>query len=431
MDMLNLNEHKKERAIIVGIIHAAQGRYLVDEYLDELEQLLDTAGAVVVNRVVQERKAFDPAYLIGRGLADHLGEMVKDYHADMIVFDDDLTPAQARKLEERCNTKIMDRSGIILDIFSRRAKTREAKTQVELAQLKYYLPRLTKMWTHLSRQAGGAGIGLRGPGEKQLEVDRRLVRRRITKLSQELEKIAQQREIRRRRRRDWYNVALMGYTNVGKSTLMNALTSSDIYVENRLFATLDSTVRQLAHPGKEKIVLIDTVGFVRKLPHHLVASFKSTLEETKDADLLLHIVDCSHPYFRDQMQVIQKVMKDLKIDDRPVITVFNKIDLIEDKNRLKELKQEFEPCFLVSASRYIFTEELKQEIVRYAKNQSINAHVRIQLSNQKLLASVYQWAKVINKNYQDGFVHLEIRFPAVNKRNYLQLVEEGAEVISS
>ncbi|OQX86874.1 GTPase HflX [candidate division KSB1 bacterium 4484_87] len=426
--MLFLRETDREKAIIVGVIHSQQGRELLVEYLDELELLLDTAGADVVRRMVQERKSFDSAYLVGKGFAMQIKEAVESEDADMVVFDDDLTPAQVRNFEQLCKTKIMDRSGIILDIFARRARTREAKTQVELAQLQYFLPRLTRMWTHLSRQSGGAGIGLRGPGEKQLEVDRRIVRKRITTLRRELEKISRQREIRRSRRKDLFNVALLGYTNVGKSTLMNALTQSDIFVEDRLFATLDSTVRQMPHSGQENILLIDTVGFVRKLPHHLVASFKSTLEETRDADLLIHVVDASHPYFRDQMKVIRNVMRDLKLDDIPSLLVFNKIDKIENKEFLGELKREFEPCFLVSAQRQIFIDQLKEEVINQARAQSIKARVKISLSEQKKLSSVYEWAKILQKKYEGGFVILDIEFPVANKRWYYQLIESPDSV---
>ncbi|MDZ7317624.1 MAG: GTPase HflX [candidate division KSB1 bacterium] len=420
-----MNEPFKERAILVGVVHGNQDRVLVEEYLDELALLADTAGAMVLERVVQEKQTPNAAYYIGKGKVDYLARQANELDADVIIFDDDLSPAQARNLEQACDVKIIDRSGLILDIFARRAKTREAKTQVELAQLQYLLPRLTRRWTHLSRQAGGVGIGLRGPGETQLEVDRRAIRRRIAHLTQQLEQIEKQREQRRIRRSDLFNVALLGYTNVGKSTLMNALTKSDVFVENRLFATLDATVRQLEQTNDQKILLIDTVGFVRKLPHHLVASFKSTLEETREADLLLHLVDCSHPHFRDQMTVINQVIKELQIDDRPVITVFNKIDLVADKALLRELKQEFEGCQLISAQRGLFVEELRREIVRYATAQNVTASIRVDLSAQKLLASIYQWARVLSTEYIDGYVQLQIRFPMAMKRKFEQLAREG------
>lgn len=426
-----MKDQTKERAIIVGVTHFKQKRELLDEYLDELTLLLDTAGAEVVNKIVQSRKSFDPAYFVGTGMANKLAEMVVEFGADFIVFDDDLTPAQVKNLENKCDTKIMDRSGIILDIFARRAQSRESKTQVELAQLNYYLPRLTKLWTHLSRQTGGAGIGLRGPGETQLEVDRRLIRKRITILSGELEKISRQRKIRRKGRKDIYKVALLGYTNAGKSSLLNAMTTSDIFVEDRLFATLDPTVRLLDDTGKDKILLIDTVGFIRKLPHHLVASFKSTLEETQDADLLLHVVDCTHPFFTDQMQVVNSVMKDLKISDRPIITVLNKIDLVEDKSTLKKIKQEFDPCFLISAKRNMFVSDLKQEIIKKVRQQKVTTNIKMKITEQKQLASIYRWAEVLNKEFEDGFVRLKIQFPGNRRGMYYKLIEDGVAVEES
>jgi len=423
-----LREQIRERAIIVGVVHSRQQRGLVDEYLEELALLLDTTGAEVVKTVIQTKKSFDAAYFVGKGMADQLAAWVSEVDADLIVFDDDLTPAQVKNLEIKCETKIMDRSGIILDIFSRRARSRESKTQVELAQLNYYLPRLTKLWSHLSRQTGGAGIGLRGPGETQLEVDRRLVRKRIAKLSNSLEKISRQREIRRKGRKDIFKVSLLGYTNAGKSSLMNALTTAEVFVEDRLFATLDSTVRLLEDTGKEKILLVDTVGFIRKLPHNLVASFKSTLEETQDADLLLHVIDCSHPYFRDHINVVKNVIKDLKIDDRPVIMVLNKIDLIEDKTLLGELRKEFDQGFLISAKRNMFILDLKREIIQQVSRQKLKARIRMKITEQKRLSSIYQWAEVLHKEFKNGFVSLEIQFPGNKRSWFYKLIEDGAVV---
>ena len=423
-----MKEQTKERAIIVGVVHFQQKRELVNEYLDELALLLDTAGAEVVKEVIQSRKTFDPAYFVGSGMANQLAELVVEVEADLIVFDDDLTPAQVKNLENKCEVKIMDRSGIILDIFSTRAKSSESKTQVELAQLNYYLPRLTKMWSHLSRQTGGAGIGLRGPGETQLEVDRRLVRKRIVTLSKDLKKISRQREIRRKGRKNIFKVALLGYTNAGKSSLMNALTASEIFVEDRLFATLDPTVRLLNETGKDKILLVDTVGFIRKLPHHLIASFKSTLEESQDADLLLHVIDCTHPFFRDQMQVVNRVKKEMKIENCPAITVLNKIDLIEDKTMLSELKQEFDPCFLISAKRNMFVVDLKKEIIQQVRQQKVTANIKMDITEQKRLASIYQWAEVLNKEFEDGFVRLEIQFPGNKREWFYKLIEDGVAV---
>lgn len=423
-----MERQNKEQAILIGVVRQGQDREVVEEYLDELALLADTAGAVVMERIIQEKNVIEPAFYIGRGKVEYLARRVADLNIDVVIFDDDLSPAQTRNLERECNTKVIDRSALILDIFARRARTREAKTQVELAQLQYLLPRLTRRWTHLSRQAGGVGIGLRGPGETQLEVDRRAIRKRIAHLTKELEQIERQRDQRRQRRSDLFNVALMGYTNVGKSTLMNALTGSHVFVENRLFATLDATVRLMEHTGDQKILLIDTVGFVRKLPHQLVASFKSTLEESREADLLIHLVDCSHPHFRDQMNVIQSVLKDLELDDRPVLTVFNKIDLVQDKSLLRELKEEFEGCFLISAQRGLFVDELKDAIIRHATASSITARIRIDSFEQKVLASIYQWAHVLSTEYFDGYVELKIRFSPTMRNKLERLVAQGMVV---
>ena len=270
---------------------SGQLRREVEEFLDELALLADTAGAQISARFVQERKQIEPTYFIGKGKIKELAELAKKLHADIIIFDDDLTPAQLRNIENYTRIKVIDRTSLILDIFARRAKTRAAKTQVELAQLQYLLPRLTRRWTHLSRQEGG--IGIRGPGETQLETDRRMIQKRIGTLAGELEKIQKQRDTRRKARKGLFKVALVGYTNTGKSTLLNTLTEANVLTENRLFVTLDSTIRAFELDSHAKILLIDTVGFIRKLPHHLIASFRSTLEEATTSDLLLHVVDIS------------------------------------------------------------------------------------------------------------------------------------------
>ena len=267
--------------------------------LDELALLADTAGAVVVDCVLQDKKMLDPATFIGKGKVHQLSKIVIEKDIAVVLFDEDLTPVQVKNLEKEIKRKIIDRSGLILDIFARRARTREAQTQVELAQLQYLLPRLTRQWTHLSRQEGG--IGTRGPGETQLEVDRRMIRKKIDRLRVALGKIELQRGVRRKRRWDFIKIALVGYTNVGKSSLLNALADTEVFVEDRLFATLDATIRTVSLEAHQKILLIDTVGFIRKLPHHLVASFRSTLEETIEADILLHVVDLSHAHFEEQI----------------------------------------------------------------------------------------------------------------------------------
>ncbi len=396
----SLTQMRRERAILVGLATRVTRRAAVEGFLDELALLADTAGAEVVGRVVQERSEIDPAYFIGRGKVGELRTMAKQQHANLILFDDDLSPAQVRNLEKGCGARVVDRSGLILDIFARRARTREAKTQVELAQLEYLLPRLTRQWTHLSRQEGG--IGLRGPGETQLEVDRRRIRRRITFLRQELAKIHRQRAVRRRHREDLFQVALVGYTNVGKSTILNALTRADVVVEDRLFATLDPTVRIMAREEQRTVVLIDTVGFIRKLPHHLVASFMSTLQESMGADLLVHVVDISHPQYVEQMETVRQVLGELNALDRPILTVFNKVDLLADTSSLAGLMEAHRPSIAVSATRGIFMDRLRAEILRFAQQSPVEFELALPASDSELIARLYALAEVFSAEYQDG-----------------------------
>jgi len=313
-----------ERAILVGICGSRRDRAEVDEHLLELGLLAESAGAVVVATIVQDRGPVHPATLVRRGKVEELAGLAGEHDAHLVIFDDDLSPAQVKNLSGVIPAKILDRSALILDIFARRARTREARTQVELAQMRYLLPRLTRQWTHLSRQVGG--IGQRGVGETQLEIDRRIVRTRIARLTTELREIEMERSERRKRRSGIGRVALTGYTNAGKSTIMNLLTGAGTRVENRLFVTLDALVRRCERGGKPPFLLIDTVGFIRKLPHHLVASFRSTLEEAADADLLLHVVDASSDSYDDQMRSARATLTDLGVSDYPTLLVFNKVD---------------------------------------------------------------------------------------------------------
>ncbi|MDE2700836.1 MAG: GTPase HflX, partial [Gemmatimonadota bacterium] len=346
-------EHALERGILVGLALPGISLGEAQDMLDELGLLADTAGVDVAVQVLQERGRRDPAYLIGRGKAEELVEQVVEHHAQVVIFDEDLSPAQTRNLETLLEVKIIDRSRLILDIFASRAKTREAQTQVELAQLIYMLPRLTRQWTHLSRQAGGTGgtggVGTRGPGETQLEVDRRATNRRITILKQALGRIARQREIARKQRTDIFRAALVGYTNAGKSTLMRALSGADVLIEDRLFATLDSTTRRVSLGYNRDILLSDTVGFIKKLPHHLIASFHSTLEEAIEADLLLHVVDVSHPACEEHIATVIEVLGELDVADRPTMMVFNKNDLLDDRARRKYLKATYPDAVWLSA----------------------------------------------------------------------------------
>ncbi|MEA2601248.1 MAG: GTPase [Acidobacteriota bacterium] len=315
------------RSFLVGIVLPGQPGYVVEEHLDELAQLADTAGAQVAGRAVQSRKAPDPATFVGRGKAEEIAAAARELGADLLIFDDDLSGSQVKNLEELTKLSVMDRSSLILDIFDQRARSREARTQVELARLKYSLPRLTRKWSHLSRQGGG--VGLRGgEGESQLEQDRRVLRTRIRRLEEDLEKIERTRNVQRHGRAGAPTIALTGYTNAGKSTLFNRLTAAGTLAEDRLFATLDAKLRRGSVDGAKTAVFADTVGFIRKLPHHLVSSFRSTLGEITAADLVLHVIDRSHPRWEEQMAVAEQVMDELGVDRERVVNVFNKSDLL-------------------------------------------------------------------------------------------------------
>jgi GTP-binding protein HflX len=318
-----------EKAILVGLAHGDQSMEDVMIYLDELEFLAQTAGAETIKVYTQKLKNPDTRYFIGKGKLEEIVEYKEFHDFDMVIFDDDLTGKQTNLLEEELGVKIIDRSTLILDIFASRAQTAQSKVQVELAQMQYLLPRLRGLWTHLERQRGG--IGMRGPGEQEIETDRRIVRDKITKLQERLAKIDIQNETQRKRREEMIRVSLVGYTNVGKSTLMNLLTKSNVFAENKLFATLDTTVRKMVI-GTMPFLISDTVGFIRKLPHHLVESFKSTLDEVRESDILIHLVDISHPQYEDHLKTVMMTLKDLDVQDKPILLVFNKIDLYRELN---------------------------------------------------------------------------------------------------
>jgi GTPase len=314
---------EQETAILVGIINQEQTDEMVTEYLNELSFLTETAGAEPLKIFTQKLDVPNPRTFVGSGKLAEIQEFAKEKEVSMIIFDDELTPTQVRNLEKTLECKVLDRTNLILDIFAARAKTAHAKTQVELAQYQYLLPRLTRMWTHLERQRGG--IGLRGPGETEIETDRRIIRDKIAKLKLQLQKIDKQMATQRQNRGQMVRVALVGYTNVGKSTIMNLISKSDVFAENKLFATLDTTVRKVVI-GNLPFLLSDTVGFIRKLPHHLVESFKSTLDELREADILLHVVDISHPNFEEQLHVVNQTLLELGAADKPCYLIFNKID---------------------------------------------------------------------------------------------------------
>jgi GTP-binding protein HflX len=380
MKDLIINKETTERAVLVGLITPQQGEAKANEYLDELAFLADTAGAVTVHRFLQRLDNPNPRTFVGTGKLEEIKQYVLDNEIGMVIFDDDLSTKQVSNIEKELQVKILDRTSLILDIFAKRAQTANAKTQVELAQYQYLLPRLTRMWTHLERQRGG--IGMRGPGETQIETDRRIILDKIARLKAELKSIDKQKSIQRKNRGKLTRVALVGYTNVGKSTLMNLLSKSDVFAENKLFATLDTTVRKVIIENLP-FLLSDTVGFIRKLPTDLVESFKSTLDEVREADLLLHVVDVSHPEFEEQIEVVEKTLADLKCGDKPLMVIFNKIDAFtyvqkeeddltpktKENITLDELKETWmnklaDNCLFISAREKQNIENLKEIIYK-------------------------------------------------------------------
>jgi len=394
--------HPKERAILVGVRWANSDANVVEEHLQELEQLVETAGGEVAGRVIQQRTRPDAATFIGKGKAATVMRQAAELACGLIVFDDDLSPSQLKSLQRLAgdSLKVIDRSGLIIDIFFRHALTREAKTQVELAQLQYILPRLTGQWTHLERQMGG--IGTRGgPGEAQIEVDRRLIRARIKKLKDGLKRIAAERATQSRRRRQTFRVALVGYTNAGKSTLMNALTHADANVQDRLFATLDTTTRRMLLGGSLQVLLSDTVGFIRKLPHHLIASFRSTLAEVADADLLLKVLDASAPQAEEHMRVIAGVLEDLELGHKPSLLVFNKIDAVSDPGDLRLLQRRYPEAVAISAKQHLRLHQLEQAILTARSREFDRCQLRIPSRQTQLISAAYNTLTVEGRVYDN------------------------------
>lgn len=370
---------QSETAVLVGLIMRNQSEELLKEYLDELEFLADTAGAKTLKRFTQKLDHPDRKYFVGSGKLEEINSYVKEHEVDMVIFDDELSPSQLRNIEQYLNCKILDRNNLILDIFAKRARTSHAKTQVELAQYQYLLPRLTRMWTHLERQKGG--IGMRGPGETQMESDRRVILDKISLLKDKLKAIDKTMAVQRKSRGEMVRVALVGYTNVGKSTIMNLLTKSDVFAENKLFATLDTTVRKVVLENIP-FLLSDTVGFIRKLPTQLIESFKSTLDEVREADILVHVVDISHPSFEDHLNTVNETLKEINSLNKPTIVVFNKIDafsyvkkeeddlspIVKQNLSLEDWKRSWmaqhnAPAVFISATDKQNIEELRNRIV--------------------------------------------------------------------
>jgi GTP-binding protein HflX len=408
-------ESAVERAILVGApTKAAGARRRLDEHLEELMELADTAGAAVVGEVTQFLDRPHPGTYLGSGKLEELKAKIEEKDATLVIFDDELTPAQLRNIENAVGKRVMDRAELILDIFAVRARSSEAKMQVELAQLEYLLPRLTRMWTHLEKFRGG--IGMRGPGETQLETDRRLIGHRIKILKERLADVTQQRHTQRQSRRTAFRASLVGYTNAGKSSILRSLAGApEVFVEDRLFATLDPLTREADLGEGQKVLVTDTVGFIRKLPHDLVASFRATLEEVKEADLLLHVIDASHPLWEDQARVVAQVLEELGASDRPMLTVFNKMDQVEEElmpalhARAKDIAPE---SVFVSALTEGGLEPLRRALLAVVRKLKPVTELCVSTSNGKLLAELHRMGEVLDQRHDGDDMVVRVRADA-------------------
>ncbi len=421
--MHNIEVPKIEKALLIGVSSSSISKGVTEEHLEELTRLADTAGAMVVDTIIQNKESMNPALFIGKGKVDEIGERVENEKIELVIFDDDLSPTQSRNLEKVIKCKILDRSGLILHIFSLRARSREARTQVELAQLQYLLPRLTRQWTHLSKQYGG--IGTKGPGETQIETDRRMIRTRIGHLKRILERIAQQRETQRQGRSEFTRAAIVGYTNAGKSTLMNLLSNSEILIEDRLFATLDATVRGVTLSPAHKVLLSDTVGFIRKLPPHLIASFKSTLEEVIEADVLLHVVDASSASLDEHITTVNSTLESLHSLDKPTIMVFNKIDKVENRDYVFGLMREYTSSVAISASRGINIDALKETIIEQMDKQFVEKTLTLTHQKHQLISKIHAIGEILEKKYENDHILIRFRINQKDEGNLQRLMAQA------
>ena len=407
--MIERKEIANEKTILIGTIKPGETEKLIQEHLSELELLAETAGAEVIGKITQRISRINSATFIGKGKAKQIINQAIELDAKLIIFDDELSPAQIKNYHNLSDKiKVLDRSGLILDIFRKHARTKEATTQVDLAYLEYLLPRLTRQWTHLERQMGGIGTRA-GMGETQIEVDRRLIRTRITRLKKDLIRIEKERQIQSMRRDSEYRVSLVGYTNAGKSTLFKALTGTDVYIQDQLFATLDTTVRKLSLDSSHKMLLSDTVGFIRKLPHNLVASFKSTLKEVLEADLILMILDISSPQISDHITTIFDVLKEMNASGIPIVKVLNKVDLISDGKLIQKLQRSFPDSVTISAKNHLRLSDLKQKIISMMESNFETVDLKFTYDDGKTIAQVQEGVEVLEREYEEKIVKLKIR----------------------
>ena len=409
--MKNNNILNREKALLIGVLINEQNSEILNEHIAELKLLAETAGAIVVGEIYQSIKKINSQFFVGKGKALQIVEQAKELKVKLIIFDDELTPSQIKNfLQLAKEIKIIDRNGLILDIFSKHAKTRESKTQVELAHLEYMLPRLTKQWSHLERQMGGIGTRA-GMGESQIEIDRRLIRQRISKLKKELIQIEKERKTQSKMRNNKYRVSLVGYTNAGKSSLMKCLSGENVYIQNQLFATLDTTIRRVDLDKNHSILLSDTVGFIRKLPHDLVASFKSTLFEVIESDLLLIVLDASSNQIKEHMYTINNVLTELESEDIKTMIVLNKIDLIKTKKRIKFLKINYPDAVMISAIDHLRINKLINRIINIMNEEYETIEISFPYTESRQISMAQRDVEVLDRSYQDDRINLKIKGP--------------------
>jgi GTP-binding protein HflX len=412
----------QDKAILIGIEFLSSGPSSLDNNLKELNGLAETAHYNVIAVVSQKLTRINPKSFIGKGKVEEVAQLIQQFSAGIVIFDENLSPAQNRNLENIFKCRVIDRSWLILEIFGNHARTREAKAQVELASLKYALPRLTKMWGHLSRQRGG--IGMKDVGETQIQLDRRLIRDRITKLDRKLKQIDLEKKTQRKNRRDIYKVALVGYTNAGKSTLMNQLTGADTLVENKLFATLDSTIRKIKKNFPYPVVLSDTVGLIDKLPHDLIASFKSTLDEVRDANLLIRVVDMSDPNAKRQIQTTNNVINDLGVENTDSLLVFNKVDKINDPEIHELDLQRYPKAIIISSKNGTGLDLLRKAIISSYENKLSPHQITLKYEQAKLIPQIRKYGVVVKSYYEDTFISLDLRLPPGGKEQIEKLLKD-------
>jgi len=420
------NNDKREKAFLVGVILKGSSRVQIEEQLEELKFLADTAGADIIGKFTQNRSRPDPATFIGKGKAETIINQASELDCNLIIFNDDISPTQIKNLQKIAGetTKVIDRTGLILDIFTKHAKTKEAKTQVQLAQLEYFLPRLTRIWTHLERQMGGIGTRA-GAGETQIEIDRRLIRNQIAKLKRELTAIEKQRKVQNHRRVNAFRIALVGYTNAGKSTLMNALTDADVLVQDQLFATLDTTTRKLDNIEVGiPVLLSDTVGFIRNLPHNLIASFRSTLGEIRDVDLLLKVFDASSDNIHEHIDTVEEVLKEMDMPNKTNIIVLNKIDAITDPQQLSGLKTRFKEASFISSLKNIGLKELSDQIEKTITSEFQKDVFHLSFKQTKLLDTIYTLTRVLKKKSDYNGIRLEVEGNRESLDKIRQIIEK-------